>query len=64
MKFLFWSAIVCSLLGFLLNTASLILRQAFDMASVITTVTSTAQMVGNVALFTFTLMVRRIDNEL
>lgn len=62
MKFLFWVAIICSLLGLLLSAASLILRQAFAAASVITTVSSTIQVAVNAAVLTGTLMIRRSDD--
>ena len=66
MKFLFWGAIVCSLLGLLCSVASLILRQAFVPASatVITTAISAINIVVDTAVLTGTLMSWRKINEL
>ena len=62
MKFLFWAAIICSLLGLLLSAASLILRQAFAAGSIITTITSTIKVAVNAAVLTGTIILRRDDD--
>lgn len=64
MKFLFWGAVVCSLLGLLASATSLILNQALAAGSIITTIASTINVAVNAAVLTGTVMSWRKVNEL
>ena len=62
MKFLFWVAIICSLLGLLVSATWLILSHAFAVGSVVTTVVCTINVAVSSAVLTGTTMLRRGDN--
>ena len=62
MKFLFWVAIICSLLGLLVSATWLILSHAFAVGSVATTVVCTINVAVSSAVLTGTTMLRR-DND-
>lgn len=62
MKFLFWVAIICSLLGLLVSATWLILSHAFAVGSITTTVVCTVNVAVSAAVLTGTLMIRRGDD--